>query len=248
MGFLWDITADGSPTLRHIEALPGWETGESMHHSGGALEETLIVYGEPLKEIFAKVDRPHILSLGLGMGYVELVTAAEAMKQGKTCEIYTLESVQALIDVFEKNLLGEWPEGEIKTGLDEVIQKVAEARGLAPKDLKEFMAQMVRDGSWVCAGALSADRMPTRRFHGILYDAFSAKTNPELWTEDFLNRFVAECTEQDCLFSTYACTGALKRALRGGGFEVIQRDGFKGKRHSTLGRRGVFRMAQEIAH
>ncbi|MBX2986452.1 MAG: hypothetical protein KF802_01015 [Bdellovibrionaceae bacterium] len=243
MGFLWDVTADGSPTLRKAEPSPGWVTGEAMHHSGGALEETLMIYGEPVEESFRRLDAPKIFSLGLGLGYVELVTAAHGVRHGKSYEILSLESEEPLVRTFEAFLTGELPPGELLEGLNTVLDLVSRRLGVEGEAIRLSLAQARREGRWKWGGLLAPDRLPAERYHAILYDAFSSKTCPDLWTETFLQDFMKNCTEADCLFSTYACTGALKRSLKGADFAMIQRDGFQGKRHSTLGRRGVFREA-----
>ncbi|MBY0451839.1 MAG: hypothetical protein K2P92_02310, partial [Bdellovibrionaceae bacterium] len=75
----------------------------------------------------------------------------------------------------------------------------------------------------------------------ICFDAFSQQTSQELWSPDFLTRFLAESAHEDCVLTTYACTGHLKKALRDNGFEVIQRPAFRGYRDSTLALRGRFK-------
>ncbi len=88
LGFQREITRDGSLTLRACGS-----DAEAMHHSGGALDETLFVYGEPLIEIFERIHRPRIFSLGLGVGYVEFVTAARGVRQAKDFELMTMKAV-----------------------------------------------------------------------------------------------------------------------------------------------------------
>lgn len=233
-GYDWEITADGSPTLRKVGG------GESMHHSGGALEETLMIYGEPLRESFARLERPLIFSLGLGLGYVELVAAADSVRSGKSFEMLTLELIPELVETFILGLRGRLAAGTVLDGFNEVTRRVSEARGVPPAELHRALVEAYDAGRWRIGGALTPETIPAERFTTVLYDAYSAKTCPDLWTQEFLESFLGRCCEPDCLFSTYACTGILKRALKGAGFEMVQRDGFKGKRHSTLGRRGVF--------
>lgn len=233
-GFDLEFTADGSATLR----VSG--NGESMHHSGGALEETLMIYGQPLTEVFASVEKPRVFSLGLGLGYCELVTAAAALKAGKSYEMVTMELVEGLKTAFLGWLHGDFRGTAIGQDLDVVAGSVAAATGTDGDALKDSLRSALKDGRWILLGALTPTDLPPGRYHALLYDIFSAKTAPDLWTEEFLLKFLDTCSETDTLFSTFACTGNLKRALRAKGYEVVQRDGFKGKRHSTLGRRGKF--------
>ncbi|HRO67309.1 MAG TPA: MnmC family methyltransferase [Pseudobdellovibrionaceae bacterium] len=235
IGFQREITRDGSLTLK-----PAGEASEAMHHSGGALEETVFVYGEPLKEIFSRISRPRIFSLGLGLGYVEFVTAARACLTGKDFEIVTMESVGSLIRVLKGFLKGVLPEGEIRNDLESVLRGVAEKTGVSEGRIFQELRAALTEGRWEIRGAFGSDSIPEGRFHGIMYDAFSSKTSPALWSEEFLSHFFEVGAERDALVSTYACTGNLKRSLKKNGFLLDARSGFQGKRSATLGRRGAF--------
>lgn len=236
VGFKPELTGDGSVTLR----LPG--DGEWMHHSGGALEETLMIYGEPLREAFSRLEKPRIFSLGLGLGYVEWVVAAESVRAGgKPFELLTMESERPLVDVFLAGLRGELPAGEVKQGWTDVAERVAAALDTPVADAKKTLLRALTEGRWRIDGALGAKTIPTETFNVILYDAFSAKTCPELWTDEFLTAFLKRTSAADALLSTYACKGSLKRALKVAGFELVRREGFKGKKNSSQGRKGLFR-------
>lgn len=232
-GFTWERTADGSPTLRVNGG------GESMHHSGGAFSETDLIYGSAVREAFASsVVTPRVLSVGLGLGYVELMTAAASIHTGKSFEMRSLESVEALCIAVRNWVLGHLEAGEIKTGLDEVAELVARDQKLEAGQLLQVLRKALQEDRWIIGGVLSSERPVGERFHAILYDVFAAKTYPDLWTEEHLERFLQVTAQEICVFSTFACTGNLKRALRKTGFEFIKRDGFKGTRNSTLGRKG----------
>ncbi|RYZ67769.1 MAG: hypothetical protein EOP09_10490 [Proteobacteria bacterium] len=59
-------------------------------------------------------------------------------------------------------------------------------------------------------------------------------------------QFFTNAVAPDGMVSTYACRMSLKRALERCNFAIRVRAGFKSKRNSTLGVRGVFvAMAQE---
>jgi hypothetical protein len=235
IGFTWERTADDSPTLSLGPSL------ESMHHSGGALAETLIIYGEPLREIFATITRPRIFSLGLGLGYVEMVAAAHSLRSGREFEMLTMESVPALVESFDDWLFGRLEsQDERNQGLSEVARMIAEQMQVSGEDLRETLHRARANGSWRIDGALAPGHLPAGRFHGFMYDAFSSKTSPELWSENFLKDLLAASALPDCFFTTYACTGNLKRALRSEGFQFVPRAGFRWRRDSTVGRRGLF--------
>lgn len=233
-GFTWERTGDGSPTLR----VDGG--GESMHHSGGALAETDLIYGSAVREAFGflNVPQPRLLSVGLGLGYVELMAAGASLRTRKLFEMSSLEAARPLVAVVTAWVRGELEACEIREGLDEVAARVAAHEGdVTAEELRLCLRRALVEERWRVGGVLSHLELPRGEYHGILYDVFAAKTYPDLWTEEHLTRFLSSCAARPAVFSTFACTGNLKRALRAAGFEFIKRDGFKGTRNSTLGRR-----------
>lgn len=243
IGFEIEITGDSSPSLRLLTSIdPTKYRGESMHHSGGACAETLLIYGKPIHEILHNMEKPHFLIVGLGLGYIEMTIAREALLLGLTSEqvglITSYESVPELRQFFFQWLwdlnLQLAPEvwNTYETAANHVIQKTS----LTVDNLKVFLRghfSRLED----IQGALSATVKLPSRYHCILYDAFSSKTSPFLWEEEFLQQLLQDGAAEKCQVSTYACKASLKRALQSQGFAVIVREGFQGKRNSTLGTR-----------
>lgn len=245
IGFEIEITGDGSPSLRLLQSVDASkDRGESMHHSGGACSETLMIYGEPIAQVFQKIQKPHFLVVGLGLGYIELVIAREALRAGKEPEevglITSYESVPELREFFflwledQKESL----HAEVWTTYEQVLEQVIRGTELSPGKLKFFLRKHFKNVSDIQT-ALNADVVLPSKYHCILYDAFSSKTSPHLWEEEFLNYILKTGTFENSLLSTYACKGTLKRALKQQGFEVILREGFQGKRNSTLGLKNI---------
>lgn len=220
------LTEDQSPTLRWL----GAETQETMHHRGGAYSETQLIYGNPLRETLSRGGRSAI-SVGLGLGYNEILVADEAVRQGfgpSDISLLSFESESILVEQFLA-----WTESE--SG-DQIYDQVA---GFFPEIQIQNVKKWLRDAraaeAWRIPGALQPGFEVMGRYECIFYDAFSSKTSPHLWAEEFLNEFFRKVCAPNCQISTYACTGALKRALKSSGFEVIVREGFQSKRNSTLG-------------
>jgi hypothetical protein len=242
IGFEIEITGDGSPSLRMLELVnPDKPFGESMHHSGGACAETNLIYGEPIKETLAQVQAPHFMIVGLGLGYIEMVIAREALLAGLSPAdlpmITSFESVPELRQFFMQWLRGSSElHPEVTATYDQVVQSVLNETSLDAPQIKNFLLSYFTKDSDI-QGALSAERVFQEKYHCILYDAFSSKTTPTLWEEEFLNSFLKNVPASICSFSTYACRASLKRALKEQGFEVIIREGFQGKRNSTLAKK-----------
>ena len=236
IGFEVEITGDGSPSLRLLQAIDDkTEKGESMHHSGGAAEETELIYGRVIHECFNHTPEPHFLSVGLGLGYVELTIAREALlKRNLNFSIESFELVPELKFLFQAWLKGESLSSEIQNVYDLMAQSVLKTHFLELKNLKSLLNEKQAQQRWRLQGPLLAQSPFLSLAHGILFDAFSSKTSPDLWTEEFLVDFFTRASANDSVISTYACRGTLKRALKQSAFAVQIREGFKGKRNSTL--------------
>ena len=129
----------------------------------------------------------------------------------------------------------------LPTNVEESPREIQEKT--LPQQLNQFLSDASQVADWVLSGALDASWVNSYRgesFHGILYDAFSAKTCPDLWSEEFLTLFLQKLAAPDCVFSTYASRGGLRRTLVQQGFRVFLRQGFQGKRQSTYAVRGRF--------
>ncbi len=219
------ITGDGSPTL---SLGPTWE---HMHALEGAFTETQYIYQPTIEKAFTAVKNPVFLSLGLGLAYNELLIAFESLKHGQTPEmIASYESVIPLRENFQDWL--ENKQAALSPVYDEITNLYSAKYAISAASVKTFLAQMLQNGKLKLFGAVEGEVPPAS--HAILFDAFSNKTSPELWDEDFLNNFFAKSSALPCFVSTYACNGKLKRALRANSFTLDIQPGFGRKRHSVF--------------
>ena len=242
IGFEIEITKDSSPTLRLLHSVdPEKPYGESMHHSGGASRETTYMYGNPIARVLENVKDPHFMVVGLGLGYIEMNIAREALKLGKSVGLITsYESIPELREFFWSWLHDQRAEihPEILNVYDEALKHVLIDDSISPETLKNFLKQHFKSLSDI-DGALEQDVILKSRYHGFLYDAYSSKTTPHLWEESFLMRLFSEGAAEKSMLSTYACKGSMKRALRANGFEVTDRPALFGKRNSTLALKNI---------
>lgn len=228
IGFEIERTQDGSPTLRLLNGTP--ENGESMHHTGGAFTETLYIYGLALEKGFEKISIPSVLSVGLGLGYVETLAAAHALKKGcKNWELDSYEIVPGLREAY-KNFYQDQLSHPV---YEEILQLTSQALNLKASDLKAEVARALQENRLRLHGNMLEEKMIPAKYHIICYDAFSSKTNPDLWSEDYLVELFKSAHKEFCVLSTYACMGNLKRALKRSGFQMEIRTGFQGKRNCT---------------
>lgn len=235
-------TADGSPTLR----LKHGERPESMHHSKGAGSETLYIYGQAMDYIWSthKASDPMtVWSVGLGLGYNEILWVQRTQQLGFDPFHTTLISFEREPDLVKSFLdwVLERNTSESLKIYDQVFLSLQQSGKpiLNLKKLKSTLQKMYEQKRWLIQQTLDqtwleqqpAD-IPAAEL--CLFDAFSQKTSPELWNEEFLNRFIKQAlSKKKCLWVTYACTGLLRRTLIQQGFEFTKKPGFEGKRDST---------------
>lgn len=242
IGFEIEITKDQSPTLRLLESVdPAKPYGESMHHLGGASTETTHLYGEVAAKVLTQVHRPHFMVVGLGLGYIEMNIAREAIKLGKAVGgITSYESIPELREFFYYWLQGQSEKllPEVSKVYDDALTCVLKDCDVTAAELKSFLRTHFVELTDL-HGALNEDVVFTSKYHGFFYDAFSGKTHPHLWGEEFLSRMLAESAAEQSMLTTYACKGSLKRALRAQSFVYINRPGLFSNRGSTLGTKGL---------
>lgn len=238
-GFSIETTLDGSPTLRLKKPIENsTKPPESMHHSGGAATETRYIYGNPINEafnVFPKNKEPlKVCVIGLGLGYIEM-TWAQAVNNHR---------VESSCDSFEiaaelKESFIKWLKGS--TNKESIYYKCLDGLGVK---YSENIIQTLKHNFLVenhfYSDLRQKENYQNKKWHLIAYDAFSRKTNEELWSETFLTHWFSRYCEEDAMVMTYACTGALKRSLEHNGFIFIKRPGFQGKRDATLAYRGCF--------
>ncbi len=223
------LTEDGSPTLRE---------DQTMHHLGGALSETDYIYNELLREAQTTIKHPQCLVVGLGLGYIEHFIAFGFLSNPewrRSGQILSYESREDLRQLFQTSLTGNIslktsPEVATFVEVAELIRNHEKVQASSSSLLNELLTE----GRFQLRSSLSLETLPSKKINMIFFDAYSSRSTPHLWDEKFFTKLFQETCEPTTLFSTYACTGVLTRALKEAGFAVMKRPGFKGKRESTF--------------
>lgn len=224
-------TQDGSPTLS-LRRDDGYV--EKMHHSGGALSESLYIYRSALDEAITRGWEIRVLSLGLGLAYNEIISICELRKREVAAfHIHSFETVPELRDGF-KAWVGGATGGKLAFVFDQVLKQVAKAQEVPAALLRTWLKEALSSGFLELRGAFPEDSDGISEITVCYYDAFSKKMNPELWVEDMLKNQLDRLLARTCVLTTYAATGALNRSLKHLGFRLLEKTGFSGKRESTL--------------
>lgn len=243
IGFSLELTNDNSPTLRLLNQYQlDTQRAESMHHSGGAFSESLYIYGEIIDlgmKNLRSVDSIRVLSLGLGLGYNELLVAAYAIKHNlqSKIQLISFEIVEDLSFAFLNYCEGNQLPQEIQQTYDSILSHYEKHFNIKKAELLSSLNDLYKNKKWI----IQSDFLQFSEkadFHILLYDAFSGKTNQELWEENFLAEKLELISAPDSIFATYACRASLKKALSKIGYNIIIKDGFQGKRNCTQARRG----------
>lgn len=227
-------TADQSPSFQRTDH-PNQET---MHHRGGAYSETQYIYGDAVR--FAlKQELRSFVSVGLGLGYNELLVACESIKIGLSSSNIWMVSYET-VDQLKADFLLFIQQKTAASGVyDDLLQFFMKDYGFTRETILNWLNQAHLEGHWILADGLGLQTPILKQAECCLFDAFSSKTTPDLWTEEFLKFFMEKHLAQKAIFSTYARTGNLKRSLVTCQFQMLERAGFAGRRESTLAVRGL---------
>ncbi len=228
------MTADGSFTLQ----VRGSTWTQKMHHAQGAFTESLYIYGSGAKESLKLIDPQNqwkTLSIGLGLGYVEMLLTAVSLKEQRTVKIESYERDPILTTNFsdwinfKTNANSDWD-----SHYSAIEKRFCVEFNLAEQCIRLELQRLFATQQFRIHGELDSDSLFSNQFDLICFDAFSKEANPTLWSQSFLDTFIQKAAEKQCVFSTYACTGDLKKALKRNSFKLNSFRGFAGKRESTL--------------
>ena len=212
------ITADGSTTIH----MPEWN--EQYHSKHGAIQEAYHVFiknglsGHRGKEL-------SILEIGFGTGLNCFITLLEASKKNLAVDYVGVEAYP----IRENELLQLNYVSELQT------------RNLAHKfeEMHLFAwgkRQRVLDGFHLTKRKqLVQEIADVNTFDLVYFDAFGARVQPELWTEEIFQKMY-DCMKENGILVTYSAKGSVRRALEKVGFSVSRLPGPPGKRemlHAT---------------
>jgi tRNA U34 5-methylaminomethyl-2-thiouridine-forming methyltransferase MnmC len=190
---------------------------ETFHSIYGSYNESMYVYINQAYNLLKYKPKLYIFEMGFGTGLNSLLTlinkTAEQMIYYVTIDKYPLPEVffDKLINSFKndmhrklysKILYSEWNK-EIIINDKFIILKVHE-------DINQYKFNL--------------------KYDVVYYDAFSPKTQPELWTTEIFCK-IYNFMNNESILVTYSSSGIVKKALLQSNFIVERISGPIGKRH-----------------
>ncbi|MEI6865729.1 tRNA (5-methylaminomethyl-2-thiouridine)(34)-methyltransferase MnmD [Flavicella sp.] len=206
------ITSDGSTTIY----LPEWD--EQYHSKHGAIQEAYHVFIKNGLETHNKQNLA-ILEIGFGTGLNCFITLLEATKRNLTINYTGVEAYPIKEDeLLQLNYVSELDSRNLSHKFEEMHllgwntkQKVHDNFSLTKR--KQFIE----------------DINDIEQFDLIYFDAFGARVQPELWTEEIFKKMYDSLKDEGVLV-TYSAKGSVRRAMITVGFKVTKLPGPPGKR------------------
>ena len=212
------ITADGSSTIY----LPEWD--ENYHSKHGAIKEAYHVFIKNGLDLFKDGSKICILELGLGTGLNCFISYLESKKRKliidyEGVEAYPLQAEE----IVELNYLKELKAEKFEIDFAKIHskswgEKIKLDDSFSLLKRKHFFEE-IKDKN---------------RFNLIYFDAFGARVQPELWTEEIFNKMY-DALKDNGILVTYSAKGSVRRAMQSVGFLVERLPGPPGKREMLRG-------------
>ncbi|MFK8137724.1 MAG: MnmC family methyltransferase [Bdellovibrionales bacterium] len=238
--FIFNETKDGSPSCR--SSVDPEQESETMHSREGAFTETEYIYGEAARWVFQeRLNQYRFLNIGLGLGYNELSIVCNAISLGIDPLKVHIESYELYPELVE-GFLSFYDENKMSPNLFEeehhkILEIYSDYFNIKSMEIKTYIQILIDQNQINIHGKIDFSSRFHSKFDAVLFDAYSAKSSPELWSLAMLDSIVQSCNPM-AVFATYAATGDLKRALKSVGFNVPKRNGFAYKRESTFATKG----------
>ncbi|MDX1326733.1 MAG: tRNA (5-methylaminomethyl-2-thiouridine)(34)-methyltransferase MnmD [Arenibacter sp.] len=205
-------TADGSKTIQ----IEDWN--EQYHSTHGAIQEAYHVFIKNGLALF-KDRELAILEIGLGTGLNAFITFLEAKKYGLKIDYTGVEAYP----VKEEELAQlDYSAALNAEEYNPQFLKIHQIPWGTPDKIGDNFALLKHQADF-------KDITDSEKFDLIYFDAFGARVQPELWTEEIF-QIMFKALKPNGVLVTYAAKGAVRRAMISVGFAVERLPGPPGKR------------------
>lgn len=201
-------TGDGSKTLYSTVL------NEIYHSRHGALTESTHVFINNGLKFVDRTRRIRILEIGFGTGLNFILTVMEARRLRIMFDYVGLEPFPLPLEIIRACAYSDLLAGANSEWVESLYQG-----GLRTE---EYMTALLCDEGLM-------DHEPSGSYDLVYFDAFGPATQPELWTEEAIQKCASLMTLKGVLV-TYCAKGQVRRNMIKAGFEVEKLSGPPGKR------------------
>ncbi|WP_186645227.1 MnmC family methyltransferase [Fluviispira vulneris] len=217
---------------------------ELMHSQSGSFSETIYVYLPVVDFVIKNNLDPVFLSIGLGVGYIEIMLFAYLLNKNISDEylsklfIFSFEKEEKLIQFFTAFFLDKSLPKSFHACYSSILQLNSEYFSVDKNELKLFIREFILKNNFVINNKFTSETQLTKPASGIFFDAFSANSSPDLWHESYIDNILSQenCASSSA-FATYASKSMLKRKLKENHFNLLKKKGFAGKRECVFASR-----------
>ncbi|APU09059.1 SAM-dependent methyltransferase [Cellulophaga lytica] len=205
-------TGDGSKTIQ----IEDWN--EQYHSIHGAVQEAYHVFIKHGLSLF-KDEPVSILEIGFGTGLNAIITAIEAPKSNLNIDYTGVEAYPVEAEeVAELNYIAQLN----ASNFEDVFNKMHNVNWEVKTEISPNFNLLKREQNFL-------DITDKEAYNLIYFDAFGARVQPELWTENIFG-IMHNALQTNGVLVTYAAKGSVRRAMLAVGFKVERLPGPPGKR------------------
>lgn len=223
-------TEDGSVTI----FIPEWN--ESYHSKHGAVQEAFHVFIRNGLDFLNGKNEISILEIGFGTGLNALITLTETFGKNQMINYTGIEKYP--VSKEEISLLN-YP-ASLKEFHPKIELELTDIQYLYDELMTAEWDELVEINFNFKLKKIQADFLefnyPENKFDLVYFDAFGARVQPELWTEELFEK-IYKSMKTDAVFTTYSAKGSVRRALKSVGLKVEKRPGPPGKREMLIAKK-----------
>jgi len=222
------ITSDGSKTIQ----IEDWN--EQYHSIHGAIQEAnhvfiqhgLLFFCAELVSASYKGSHPiNILEIGFGTGLNAFLTLLKAEELQQSINYVGVEAYPVKTEEIQQLNYVELISKQHKVEFDKMhTVPWEELHDISPTFKLEKQEKFFKDIT------------DQNRFDIIYFDAFGARVQPELWTENIF-AIMYKALKENGVLVTYSAKGSVRRAMQAIGFTVERLPGPPGKREMLRARK-----------
>ena len=206
------ITSDGSTTIH----LPEWN--EQYHSKHGAIQEAYHVFIKNGLEAISQTEIS-ILEIGFGTGLNAFITLLEVERKKQKIQYVGVEAYPVKEDeIMQLNYISELK----ATSFSDHFQKMHSSSWEEEHVISSYFSLKKRQQFF-------HEIQDEDQFDLIYFDAFGARVQPDLWTEEIFT-IMYKALKRNGILVTYSAKGSVRRAMQSVGFKVERLQGPPGKR------------------